>query len=466
MVSRRVGGQPGVASATDVQSVLGLLQRRPTMPIMVDGHAVPATIGHLKQDLLAQLRMITGDNPPPELASEDTDTIDLVSLLFDEIMKDVRPDSPASKLINRMQVPLLRVALRDKQFFNQEEHPARQALDAVAETGTYWSGEDPADRELIGNVERLVERISQDFDGDIGVFNTMLGELSNQTQAVMRRAEVAERRHVEAARGKERLTLAQEHAGKIMDDVVRKHPLPKFTSALLNQAWSDVLALTALRHGEDSEEWKRQVEVANQIAAYASAAASGDRGTIDADLQQTSELGQHVEQSLMQVGYQADEAAAIGQRLTTGSDAADDPSSRTEIAMKLKARARLGEHVTGKVSAFQLPPLNDRESECLERIRQLPFGTWLEFVTNQQGDTVRRRLSWFSLATGHCLFINHRGQRVGDYTLETLARAMARDQVRIVEQKQETLLARAMHRVVDMLRGDASKAHHHTEPRQ
>jgi hypothetical protein len=247
--------------------------------------------------------------------------------------------------------------------------------------------------------------------------------------------------------------------------VIRIHPLPKFTSALLNQAWSDVLALTALRHGEGSEEWKRQVEVANQIAAYASAAASGARGAMDAAAQQDSELGQHVEQSLMQVGYQADEAAAIGQRLTTGTDAADDPSSRTEIALKLKARARLGEHVTGKVSAFQLPPLSAKEAECLERIRQLPFGTWLEFVTNQQGDSVRRRLSWFSLATGHCLFINHRGQRVGDYTLDTLARAMARDQVRIVEQKQETMLSRAMHRVVDMLRGDASQSHHHDEPR-
>ncbi len=447
---------PMVASATDVQSVLGLLQRRPAVQAVVDGHLAPNTIGHVKQDLLAQLRQITGSNPPPALAHEDTDTIDLVGLLFDEIMKDVRPNSPASKLLNRMQVPLLRVALGDKQFFNKEEHPARQMLDAVAETGTYWAGDDPADHELLGKVERLVERISQEFDGDIELFNTMLSDLSNHTQAVMRRAEVAERRHVEAARGKERLTIAQEHAGQIMEGITKGLPLPKFTKALLNQAWSDVLALTALRHGEDSEEWHRQVEVATQIAHSASAAATGGRPS-SADPQQTVELGQHVEQSLMQVGYHAEEAAAIGQRLTTGSETADDPSSRTEIAMKLKARARLGEHAAAKISGFQLPPLTAQEQECLEIIRELQFGTWLEFVTNQQGDSVRRRLSWFSLATGHCLFINHRGQRVGDYTLDTLARAMARGQVRVVEQKKETLLARAMHRVVGMLRGELSK---------
>ncbi len=445
----------GVASATDVQSVLGLLQRRPQATVMVNGQPRPQSISHVKQDLLAQLRQITGNEVPPSLASEDTDTIDLVGMLFDEIMKDVRPNSPAASLLSKLQVPLLRVALTDKAFFSHQEHPARQMLDAVAETGAYWAGEDAADRELIGSVEKLVERVSQEFDGDIGLFNSLLADLANQTQAVMRRAELAERRHVEAARGKEKLAIAQAHASRIMNEITNAHPVPKFTRALLNQAWTDVLALTALRHGEDSDEWRRQVEVATEIAASAAAVASGAHAAT-ANPQQTAELGQHVEQSLMQVGYHADEAAAIGQRLSVGAEDSDDPASRTELAIKLKARARLGEHSAVKVSGIQLPPLSAREEECLDSIRALPFGTWLEFVTNQQGDCVRRRLSWYSPVSGHCLFINHRGQRVGDYTLDTLARAMARDQVRVIEQKKESLLDRALHSVMHLLRRDAA----------
>jgi len=369
----------------------------------------------------------------------------------------VRPNSTAASLLSKLQVPLLRVALHDKGFFNQQEHPARQMLDAVAETGAYWAGEDAADRELIGNVEKLVERISQEFDGDISLFNSLLADLANQTQAVMRRAELAERRHVEAARGKEKLAIAQAHASRIMTEITNAHPVPKFTRALLHQAWTDVLALTALRHGEDSEEWRRQVEVATEIAASASAVATGVRAP-SVDPQQAAELGQHVEQSLMQVGYHADEAAAIGQRLSTGSEDADDPASRTEIAIKLKARARLGENSAVKPKGIQLPPLNAHEQECLDRIHSLPFGSWLEFVTNQQGDCVRRRLSWFSPISGHCLFINHRGQRVGDFTLDTLARAMARDQVRLIEPKKESLLDRALHKVMHLL-GSSAQTH-------
>ena len=448
----------GVASHTDVQSILGLLQRRPAATVMVNGQQRPQSINHVKQDLLVQLRQLTGNETPPALASEDTDTIDLVGMLFDEIMKDVRPTSPAANLLSKLQVPLLRVALRDKEFFSQQQHPARQMLDAVAETGAYWAGEDAGDRELMGNVERLVDRIRQEFDGDIGLFNTLLADLANQTQAVMRRAEVAERRHVEAARGKEKLAIAQAHAARIMTEITHAHPVPKFTRALLSQAWSDVLALTALRHGEDSEEWRRQVAVATQIAATASASsAMSDERTMVSTPQQTAELSQHVEQSLMQVGYHADEAAAISQRLSVSNDDSDDPASRTELAMKVKARARLGENAATKPSGIQLPPLNAQEEECLDRIRALPFGTWMEFVTNQQGDLVRRRLSWFSPVSGHCLFINHRGQRVGDYTLDTLARAMAHDQVRVVEKKKESLLDRALHGVMHLLRGGAAQ---------
>ena len=106
---------------------------------------------------------------------------------------------------------------------------------------------------------------------------------------------------------------------------------------------------------------------------------------------------------------------------------------------------------------LDLPPLNAQEEECLERIRALPFGTWLEFVTNQQGDSVRRRLSWFSAVTGNCLIINHRGQRVGDYTLDTLARSMAHGQIRIVEKKKESLLDRALHGVMNLLRGGTAE---------
>jgi hypothetical protein len=98
-------------------------------------------------------------------------------------------------------------------------------------------------------------------------------------------------------------------------------------------------------------------------------------------------------------------------------------------------------------------PLSPREAEMAERIKRLPFGTWFEFTTNQQGDKVRRKLCWFSPVTGNCLFVNVRGAKALDRTIDDLARDLVRGNVRLVDDKKENLIDRAWKGIVSMLRG-------------
>ena len=92
-----------------------------------------------------------------------------------------------------------------------------------------------------------------------------------------------------------------------------------------------------------------------------------------------------------------------------------------------------------------------------ERVSELPFGTWIEFVSNQQGDVVRKRLSWYSKVTGHALFVNLRGQRVGEQSLDSLARMLARGQARVVTIERARLVDRAWQATLGTLRGLARR---------
>ena len=85
-------------------------------------------------------------------------------------------------------------------------------------------------------------------------------------------------------------------------------------------------------------------------------------------------------------------------------------------------------------------------------LRTLPFGTWFEFVTNQQGDFRRQRLSWYSLVTDNALFVNQRGQKIGEHSLDALARLMATGQARIVTEEKGRLIDRAWQATVRALR--------------
>jgi len=460
LLGKLVGGGASRSTPADavtvdpalVQTALGHLQHKAVGPIMVNGKPAVRTITHLKQDLLAQLRQATPDGKPPALPEEDGDAIDLVGMLFDHLMKDVRPNSPAANLLAKLQVPLLRVALQDKGFFTRQQHPARQMLNAIAETGAYWLGEDDADQQLVGKMQSVVDRTVRDFDGDVGLFGNLLEDLSSHLQTVSRKAEVAEKRHVEAARGKERLALARERASSVVEGLLKKQNLPRFAHTPLRQAWTDVMALTALRQGEDSDAWKQQLEIAERLIGVAKAG-PGQSGISPSE---TAVLQQDIQAALTQVGYHAEEAAAIGQRLVdpNGGGADDDSAaSRTELTMRLKARARLGEDLEqARKKKVSLAP---DEQARLEQIKHLPFGTWFEFTLNQQGEKARRRLSWFSTVTGHVLFVNHRGQKVGEHTLEGLAKAMAQGQVKVVEEEKGTLIDRAWSTVMNALRSFA-----------
>ncbi len=427
--------------AADLHAVLRRLQSKPAAPVMVDGQAVPRTVAHLKQDMLAALRQFSAYKEDTTLSERDSGVIDLMGMLYDNLMKDVRPGSAAANLLSRMQVTLLRASLDDPQFFVGEQHPARQMLDTITNTGAHWLADEDPDPGLVDKLNSVVDRSAREYNGDFSVFKQLLEDLLEHLKTLTHKAGVAERRHVDAARGKEKLALARDRAAEVIEAMCKGQKLPRFTRTMLTQAWTDVMALTALRRGEESDAWQQQLAIAGRLIELADAKSRPD----DAD-----SLQNEIQQGLTQVGYLADEAGAIAMRLVDPTaSVSDEGGSRTELTMRLKSGARLGENLES--ASTKKTPLTAEQQAHLERIKQVAFGTWFDFTTNQQGDVVRRRLSWFSTATGHALFVNHRGQKVAEFTLENLARLMAKNQLKIVETESTTILDRAWSNVVAAL---------------
>ncbi len=449
---------PGAYQPTgeDMQSVLGALQSKPISPMMVNGKVTQRSVAQLKQDLVSQLRQISPDGRPPQLQPEDSDTIDLVGMLFDYITKNARPDGSTQSLLTKLQVPLLRVALRDKSFFTRRAHPARQLLNAIAETGAHWvdDSEGPADRALVDKMQLVVDRVTQEFDGNVNVMENMLGDLSSHMHTLARKAEAAERRHVDAARGREKLEVAREQARTAISDRLKTAKPGKLVRTLLEQAWTDVLALTLLRQGETSEVYQKRLSVAEQLLA---ADKGGRAGEIKPEL--PASLRSEIETGLDQVGYHKEDIQAVVKRLFLPEEAANEanPSTNTEIAIKLKSKQRFGDDTTATPDSAKpdkrrvLPP-DSPEAKMIERLKTLPFGSWFEFKTNQQGDKIRRKLAWFSTVTGRCLFVNQRGVRTDEKTLDQLAHDVVIGQAIIVEEEKETLVDRAWKAIVSSLK--------------
>ena len=427
-------------AAPALDEMLGALQRNPRSAAAPDQKR---SLRDVQQAVLAMARQQRGS--AAALSREDNDTFDLLGLLYTELEREVRTDTLARELLDRLQVPLLRLALQDRAFFVRSEHPGRMFLNTVAESGASWLGEDGIDPHFENQLAQTVERVVNDYQGDVAVFEQANADLQQQLQVQARRAEVSERRHVEAARGKEKLAVAKQRAAEVLDRALKDQPLPRFVQTLLRQAWADVLTLVLLRNGESSELWRTHLDATQRIIEVTCAKDS----TLDAD------LAAQIEQSMLQVGYHATEAAAMARQLSRAPTETDDATSRTELTLKLKSHARLGEDVAAKKT--ELRPRNGEEQACYEHLRALPFGTWMEFTNNQQGDTTRRRLSWYSPITDNALFVNNRGQRIAEMTLDHLSRLMAQNQLRVVTVQSSRMVDRAWQATLSVLRSFAGQ---------
>ncbi|MEO7149052.1 MAG: DUF1631 family protein, partial [Rhodanobacteraceae bacterium] len=383
---------------------------------------------------------------------EQRDSIELVSLLFDRLLDETRAGGTAQHLLARLQVPLLRVALTDRSFFTRRAHPARRLLNTVAETANAWmdASDGEVDTQLADKLQRAVDRVLGEFTGDLSLFERLVDDLEAHVNSLRRRAEIAERRQLEAAQGRDRLEQARAQAGAAIKERLAGKKIAPLTRALLEQAWSDALALAILRHGENSEAFHRRLAAADELL----------REPKERD---DARLLVELEDGLGQVGLHGPEATQLARRvldLPPSASAREDAPSPTELAVRLKTRQRLGDDeapTSAEEPALPTPP-SVEEQRTLARLKTLPFGTLFEFIVNQQGQRVQRKLAWYAPATGRCLLVNVRGTPASERRLEQLARLMTLGQARLVAQQEGSLIDRAWNALVSGLRQFAGKA--------
>ncbi len=434
------------ATRDDLQSLLGGLQHAP----LAGGGSGKTTYDseHFKNTLMVKLRRSSPHGRPMDLGEEDSDTIDLVGMLFDYITRNVHEDSGARSLLTRLHVPVLRVALGDKTFFTRRNHPARELLNTIAETGARWIDESESDPDLASKMQMVVDHVGSEFDGDLAVFEKLLGDLNGYMQLIARRAEVVERRHIDAAKGRDKLEVARGTAESAIVRIIQSGSPTPMVRALLEKAWTDALALSVLRQGEGGSEFQRRLEIAEKLA----------HPVAGAPLDET--MANDLDSGLRQVGLHVDDVQRVRESLFPRDGAANDASSENlgRIADALKGTTRLGSEAdkTATPAAPSPTQLTDEEKNALAQLRKTPFGTWFEFTINQQGQFTRRKLAWFSPMTGRCLFVNQRGARAEDKTLDQLARDVVRGHARAVVEERTTLIDRAWKTITDTLRPNTS----------
>ena len=89
--------------------------------------------------------------------------------------RDLRQQAESSGKLMR-QIPILKVAILDRHFFEHKKHPARQLLDSISRSALGWSNDHYKEQRLIDKIEQVVDFLLNEFEQDIGVFQTALDD--------------------------------------------------------------------------------------------------------------------------------------------------------------------------------------------------------------------------------------------------------------------------------------------------
>jgi Protein of unknown function (DUF1631) len=450
------GAAIAVPTANELLGALSVLQSQLAAGPLPSAAAVnPAMlsreVAQLKEHLLGQLGALRGERPS-QVSAIDEDTIDLVGMLFEFILEDSTLPAEMQVLLARLQIPYLKAAILDRRLFAHRQHPARRLLDGLAELAKGWSQESDRDHRVHDKIKSIVECLLHDFDDDMDLFERLGGELQAFQEQSRKRAELAEQRVAESARGREKLELARRRAAREILDRIGNQTLPPLIHGVLARAWANHLVLTILRQGEDSPAFTEALRFVNEFIASARPVHTAeDRRTL---LRMLPGIERALRRGLANVAFQeSDIERLLGQlhayyRQQLGEVAPDASTEDVVLPIPDSIQPLLdAESGEPEPDSFQPAPATADSSE-LAQVEQLKPGTWLEFCPT--GDAVTRaKLSWISPMSGRYLFVNRRGLKVGDYAPHELSAALAAGSARILPS--EPLFDRAMGAIVDRL---------------
>lgn len=203
---------------------------------------------------------------------EERATIEIVALLFQSILTEDRIPAAVRVWFARLQMPVLRVAVTEPDFFAAIDHPARRLIDRM---GACVMGFDSAAGGVGVALEKEIKRIVQVVEAypDTGrrVFQTVLIEFEKFLEHYFKNENEMTKRGVSLAQQVEqRETLAIQYTIELRR-MLNEVPVQEGVRQFLFHVWADVLATTAVRYTAQGEQTKAMKRAAADLIWSASA---------------------------------------------------------------------------------------------------------------------------------------------------------------------------------------------------
>lgn len=505
--TQETAGRDGAVTYAATQDVLSVLSSLQGMDLAANQSSIDRSGGESVRSLLInKFESINDDDiRRSSINPLDNNIIDIVAMMFDFILEDHGLPIAVNALISRLQIPILKVSILDKNFFSKRFHPARKLLNDLAKVGIGLNDENcNENNHVYSKIEYTINRILNEFGQDITLFSELLREFSDFMDAECIREEEIQNSTRRAYEKREQFKLAKGWVAESLKERLGNKKIPDSIKQFVFGPWYEVLLNTYIEEGGDCNPWKEQIRFVDiliwSVKPKKTAIERQRLAGIILQLLDTLRSG------LKTISYPDEEIECIIVMLESlhlasfrGMEEHNEISSVTanrkhdfsSVTMtthdlgeeNLKSEQRLvkelnfgitsspGDIVRSASSDIEelkqdiiiedivLSGYEDNNSadsqpddEYLQLARHLEAGKWVEFI-DKDNKKHRAKLAWKSDLLGEYTFLNWKHQVVSDTTLLGLATDLRRGTAKIIDDV--PIFDRAINAVVTGLKRQA-----------
>lgn len=382
----------------------------------LDEQLASDTPQNLVPQLVTDILALKNPEEPQALDQPDEDIINLVALFFDKVLEDENLPLAVQSLICRLQIPVLKVALHDKTFLTDTNHPARTLINTITEAGLSFDESKPVEKDpLYLALAEGVHKINHQFNLDNGIFTEVYDQIKHALSAELKRATVVENRTQQTEAGKAKLKAARAFSQNTLFEKIKDTSLPLIVNEFLTNTWLQVMIITYVRGGKESEQWveneqlisdlvwaaqthedeKSQSRQKRLIPSIIEKVASGLELVVDNADVRDAKIKQ-VEQTLNEIIGGESESANYQQL---------NEEQKNKLG-KVDPKKKTWEEMTALER--QQSRYEELSSQCYLEAKNMAVGTWLEYVDAQKGKTLRCKLS-AKVDADNYIFVNRLG---------------------------------------------------------
>lgn len=236
-------------------------------------------------DEVAQdLRSRTQELKKKASSSNEKATIEIVALMFQSILAEERIPPAIRVWFARLQMPVLRVALAEPEFFGSLEHPARQLIDRMGSCVLGFDSTAISGSALETEIRRVVQVIEQYPETGRRVFQLVYDEFQRFLSRFLTEKGPTQKLVSVAQQVEQKETMAIQYTielRKMLSDVPVREEIREY----LFKVWAEVLAVAAVKNGPQHEETLALKKSASDLVWAASAKPNRhDRARVIQDL--------------------------------------------------------------------------------------------------------------------------------------------------------------------------------------